>query len=111
MWKFVKHAAKGSEVLTLTEFTVKYSQAPVAQLDRASAFGAEGWEFESLRAHQIFFASANALECAAATAAETAAGESSTAAEAATTAPSRSRRTGPRRRHEYLMHIRRHAMH
>ena len=26
--------------------------APVAQLDRASAFGAEGWEFESLRAHQ-----------------------------------------------------------
>ena len=29
-------------------------RAPVAQLDRASAFGAEGWEFESLRAHQIF---------------------------------------------------------
>jgi hypothetical protein len=27
--------------------------APVAQLDRASAFGAEGWEFESLRAHHL----------------------------------------------------------
>jgi hypothetical protein len=27
------------------------SGAPVAQMDRASAFGAEGWEFESLRAH------------------------------------------------------------
>src|SRR5277367_1424060 len=35
----------------LTEFAVKCMHAPVAQMDRASAFGAEGWEFESLRAH------------------------------------------------------------
>jgi hypothetical protein len=61
--------------------------APVAQSDRASAFGAEGWEFESLRAHQIF-RERNGLERAATAAAETAAGESSAAAEAATTAPS-----------------------
>jgi putative endonuclease len=27
--------------------------APVAQLDRASAFGAEGWGFKSLQAHLI----------------------------------------------------------
>ena len=26
--------------------------APVAQLDRASDFGSEGWEFESLRVYQ-----------------------------------------------------------
>ena len=39
---------------TQTKFAVKYSHAPVAQLDRASAFGAEGWEFESLRAHHLF---------------------------------------------------------
>jgi hypothetical protein len=32
-------------------------QAPVAQLDRASAFGAEGWEFESLRAHHVLYRS------------------------------------------------------
>ena len=35
-------------------FAVEYPwHAPVAQLDRASAFGAEGWEFESLRAHHF----------------------------------------------------------
>ena len=28
--------------------------APVAQLDRASDFGSEGWGFESLRARHIF---------------------------------------------------------
>jgi hypothetical protein len=27
------------------------AKAPVAQLDRASAFEAEGWGFDSLRAH------------------------------------------------------------
>src|SRR3989338_4377579 len=29
-----------------------FYNAPVAQLDRASAYGAEGWGFESLQAHQ-----------------------------------------------------------
>ena len=33
--------------------SVDYSFAPVAQLDRASAFEAEGREFESLRARQL----------------------------------------------------------
>jgi hypothetical protein len=28
------------------------THAPVAQLDRASAYEAEGWRFESVRAHQ-----------------------------------------------------------
>jgi|YelNatPaOPRAMG01_1025707.scaffolds.fasta_scaffold00070_68 hypothetical protein len=28
-------------------------KAPVAQLDRASDYGSEGWGFESLRAHII----------------------------------------------------------
>ncbi len=28
--------------------------APVAQLDRASDYGSEGWEFESLRARHVF---------------------------------------------------------
>jgi len=27
--------------------------APVAQLDRASDYGSEGWEFESLRAREV----------------------------------------------------------
>jgi hypothetical protein len=31
-----------------------HAQAPVAQLDRASDFGSEGWGFESLRARQIY---------------------------------------------------------
>jgi hypothetical protein len=66
--------------------------APVAQLDRASAFGAEGWEFESLRAHQSFPADTTDLEGAAAAAAEAASRESAAAAESATAAsPSRSR--------------------
>ena len=34
------------------------SCGPVAQLDRASDFGSEGWGFEPLRAHQFFIASA-----------------------------------------------------
>jgi hypothetical protein len=29
-----------------------YADAPVAQLDRASDFGSEGWGFESLQARQ-----------------------------------------------------------
>jgi hypothetical protein len=29
--------------------------APVAQLDRASDFGSEGWGFKSLRAYETFF--------------------------------------------------------
>ncbi len=40
--------------------SVDYTFAPVAQLDRASAFEAEGREFESLRArHSIFHLSAS----------------------------------------------------
>lgn len=31
--------------------------APLAQLDRASDFGSEGWGFESLRAHRFSFSS------------------------------------------------------
>jgi hypothetical protein len=42
-----------SGVFTRSQFAVKCFRAPVAQLDRASAFGAEGWEFESLRAHHL----------------------------------------------------------
>lgn len=30
-----------------------YSHAPVAQLDRASVFGTEGWGFESLRVYWL----------------------------------------------------------
>jgi hypothetical protein len=30
------------------------ADAPVAQLDRASDFGSEGWGFKSLRAYGIF---------------------------------------------------------
>ncbi len=29
---------------------MRYTKAPVAQLDRASDFGSEGWGFESLQA-------------------------------------------------------------
>ena len=32
---------------------MRKQRAPVAQLDRASVFGTEGWEFKSLRAYQI----------------------------------------------------------
>ena len=32
-----------------------HQQAPVAQLDRASDFGSEGWGFESLRARDLDF--------------------------------------------------------
>ena len=35
-------------------FRINSSSAPVAQLDRASAFEAEGREFESLRARHLF---------------------------------------------------------
>ena len=34
--------------------TPRAGHAPVAQLDRASDYGSEGWEFESLRARHIF---------------------------------------------------------
>ena len=34
-------------------FCKRPRHAPVAQLDRASVFGTEGWEFESLRVHQF----------------------------------------------------------
>ncbi len=34
--------------------TPRAGHAPVAQLDRASDYGSEGWEFESLRARQCF---------------------------------------------------------
>ena len=39
------------------------SIAPVAQLDRASDYGSEGWEFESSRARQdaIFFLKINSF--------------------------------------------------
>ncbi len=33
-------------------FILKFN-APVAQLDRASDYGSEGWEFESFRAYNI----------------------------------------------------------
>ncbi len=32
----------------------QHRQVPVAQLDRASDYESEGWEFESLRARQQF---------------------------------------------------------
>jgi hypothetical protein len=33
---------------------MKEWNAPVAQLDRASDFGSEGWGFDSLRVHEYF---------------------------------------------------------
>jgi hypothetical protein len=41
--------------------TVCGPRAPVAQLDRASDFGSEGWGFESLRARQFFVAASVVL--------------------------------------------------
>src|SRR5262249_38505436 len=35
----------------LRAYNRMFRVAPVAQLDRASVFGTEGWEFEPLRAH------------------------------------------------------------
>ena len=40
--------------MSLINFNLKYS-VPVAQLDRASDYGSEGWEFDSLRARQKNF--------------------------------------------------------
>lgn len=32
---------------------IPFQNAPVAQLDRASDYGSEGWEFESLRVYSF----------------------------------------------------------
>ncbi len=42
---------KAVEQLCGTSVTVVF-HAPIAQLDRASAYGAEGWGFDSLWAHE-----------------------------------------------------------
>jgi hypothetical protein len=42
----------------------RISKAPVAQLDRASDFGSEGWGFKSLRAHQKLLLVPNILHAA-----------------------------------------------
>ena len=39
------------DVGKLLAYNSMFVFAPVAQLDRASVFGTEGWEFEPLRAH------------------------------------------------------------
>ena len=41
----------------------KSVSAPVAQLDRASVFGTEGWGFDSLRAHHLSRYSQHYLNC------------------------------------------------
>src|SRR5579862_7341676 len=50
---FVRATVWQARRIDKTKLPIRQSTcaAPVAQLDRASAFGAEGWEFESLRAH------------------------------------------------------------
>ena len=41
------------EPAVLSYFRISFKfNAPVAQLDRASAYGAEGWGFDSLQAHK-----------------------------------------------------------
>ena len=41
------------DVGKLLAYNKMFVFAPVAQLDRASVFGTEGWEFEPLRAHLV----------------------------------------------------------
>ncbi len=36
-------------------YSEPFHNAPLAQLDRASDFGSEGWGFDSLRAYQFSF--------------------------------------------------------
>src|SRR5579862_8347039 len=45
-------AARNLGFATSTPRAMRNPDAPVAQLDRASVFGTEGWEFEPLRARQ-----------------------------------------------------------
>jgi hypothetical protein len=41
--------AKSRGMATIPESVVEFENGPVAQLDRASDFGSEGWGFDSLR--------------------------------------------------------------
>ena len=45
----IEKPAKGGAIPKLA---ISIVLAPVAQLDRASAYGAEGWGFKSLQAHK-----------------------------------------------------------